>query len=127
MTTYEAEEEIREGPAPGEEEAFWAAIEARPEDHLPRLVFADWLDERGRQGEATAWRETVGFAPRRFYTLNVVAWHDASVFTNGAPDDLPRRVFRRIVKDPKNKQTAVYFDSFREAMEALFDVWREEG
>lgn len=30
----------------GEEDAFWAAIGAAPDDQLPRLVFADWLDER---------------------------------------------------------------------------------
>jgi uncharacterized protein (TIGR02996 family) len=29
------------------EAAFWAAIAAAPEDDLPKLVFADWLDERG--------------------------------------------------------------------------------
>jgi uncharacterized protein (TIGR02996 family) len=29
------------------EAGFWAAIAAAPEDDLPKLVFADWLDERG--------------------------------------------------------------------------------
>jgi uncharacterized protein (TIGR02996 family) len=29
-----------------EENAFLAAIKARPDDDLPRLVYADWLDER---------------------------------------------------------------------------------
>jgi uncharacterized protein (TIGR02996 family) len=29
-----------------QEEAFLAAIEAAPQDMLPRLVYADWLDER---------------------------------------------------------------------------------
>lgn len=28
--------------------AFLAAICARPDDDLPRLVYADWLDEHGR-------------------------------------------------------------------------------
>lgn len=31
---------------PPEVAAFWKAIGARPDDQLPRLVFADWLDER---------------------------------------------------------------------------------
>jgi uncharacterized protein (TIGR02996 family) len=31
----------------GEEEAFLRAICANPDDDLPRLVYADWLDERG--------------------------------------------------------------------------------
>src|SRR5205085_6371168 len=30
-----------------EEVAFWTAMLAAPEDDLPRLVYADWLDERG--------------------------------------------------------------------------------
>ena len=30
-----------------DEDAFHAAIDAAPEDAAPRLVFADWLDERG--------------------------------------------------------------------------------
>ncbi|MFO0810656.1 MAG: TIGR02996 domain-containing protein [Gemmataceae bacterium] len=29
------------------EPGFWAAMEAAPVDALPRLVYADWLDERG--------------------------------------------------------------------------------
>lgn len=28
-------------------DSFVAAIRARPDDALPRLIFADWLDERG--------------------------------------------------------------------------------
>ena len=31
-----------------EEDAFWAAIGSNPADSLPRLVFADWLDENPR-------------------------------------------------------------------------------
>lgn len=34
------------------ERAFRETIEANTEDTAPRLVFADWLDERGRSGEA---------------------------------------------------------------------------
>jgi uncharacterized protein (TIGR02996 family) len=29
------------------EAAFWAAIATAPNDDLPKLVFADWLDDRG--------------------------------------------------------------------------------
>lgn len=39
-----------------EEKAFAAAIAARPDDDLPKLVYADWLDERGRGAEAEQWR-----------------------------------------------------------------------
>jgi uncharacterized protein (TIGR02996 family) len=35
----------------GDREAFLNAIAAAPNDEAPRLVFADWLDERGEDGE----------------------------------------------------------------------------
>ena len=34
-------------------EPFLAAIAARPDDDLPRLIFADWLDEHGDADRAT--------------------------------------------------------------------------
>jgi uncharacterized protein (TIGR02996 family) len=42
-----------------EEAAFLAAIRANPADDLPRLVYADWLDERG-QGERAELIRTPG-------------------------------------------------------------------
>lgn len=33
-----------------DEDAFLAAIKSAPNDDLPRLVYADWLDEQGRPG-----------------------------------------------------------------------------
>ncbi len=38
------------------EAEFLAEIEKAPEDMVPRLVFADWLDDNGRPIEAIAWR-----------------------------------------------------------------------
>jgi uncharacterized protein (TIGR02996 family) len=35
-----------------ERDAFLAAIRARPNDDLPRLVFADWLDDHGENARA---------------------------------------------------------------------------
>src|SRR5437868_13805470 len=37
------------GPRPRspEEESFWRAIAAGPDDEATRLVYADWLEERG--------------------------------------------------------------------------------
>ena len=38
------------------EAAFWAAIATAPDDDLPKLVFADWLDERGDlRGDCLRW------------------------------------------------------------------------
>ncbi len=51
--------------------AFLAAIADRPDDDLPRLVFADWLDENGQPDRAEFIRVQVelatlsGFDPRR--------------------------------------------------------------
>lgn len=39
-----------------EEVAFWNAIEATPDDAAPRLIYADWLDDRGRDADASAQR-----------------------------------------------------------------------
>ena len=47
----------------GDEEAFLAALAERPGDDLTRLVFADWLDERG-DGRAAYLRLVVEVAER---------------------------------------------------------------
>jgi uncharacterized protein (TIGR02996 family) len=44
------------------ENAFLAAIRAFPDDPGPRLVYADWLDERGRSAEAELLRVRVELA-----------------------------------------------------------------
>ncbi len=33
-------------PSEAEEAGFWSAIEEAPQDEVPRLIFADWLEER---------------------------------------------------------------------------------
>jgi uncharacterized protein (TIGR02996 family) len=33
-------------PSEAEEAAFWSTIREAPEDEVPRLLFADWLEER---------------------------------------------------------------------------------
>jgi uncharacterized protein (TIGR02996 family) len=45
-----------------DEAAFVAAIRDRPQDALPRLIFADWLDECGRADEAAWLRADVRLA-----------------------------------------------------------------
>jgi len=40
-------------------EAFLAAIHAAPDDDLPRIVFADWLDENGEPERAAFVRRHV--------------------------------------------------------------------
>jgi uncharacterized protein (TIGR02996 family) len=43
-------------------DAFLRAIRDRPDDALPRLIFADWLDEHGHAGEAAWLRADVRLA-----------------------------------------------------------------
>jgi uncharacterized protein (TIGR02996 family) len=45
-----------------DEAAFVAAIRDRPQDALPRLIFADWLEECGRADEAAWLRADVRLA-----------------------------------------------------------------
>jgi uncharacterized protein (TIGR02996 family) len=49
-----------------DEEAFQAALDANPDDHTTRLVFADWLQERD-DPRAAGYREMgrIGFSPLR--------------------------------------------------------------
>jgi uncharacterized protein (TIGR02996 family) len=42
-----------------DEHAFWNAIRAAPYDAAPKLVYADWLDERGQTERAAAIRDHV--------------------------------------------------------------------
>jgi uncharacterized protein (TIGR02996 family) len=58
----------------GDERALLAAIVAAPDDDLPRLVYADWLEENGRPERAEFIRVQIelsrlGFSPIRHRTL----------------------------------------------------------
>src|SRR5690349_7606084 len=62
------------GP-PGDAEApFWAAIAMAPDDDLPKLVFADWLDERGDpRGACLRWAVTEHKRPA-FDRIDTKTW-----------------------------------------------------
>ncbi len=63
---------------PPEVAAFWAAIGARPDDQLRRLVFADWLEERAGtvrcrecEGDGDVWDDGgYKYAPRKAVTCH---------------------------------------------------------
>jgi uncharacterized protein (TIGR02996 family) len=46
-----------------DESAFRATIAASPDDDAPVLIFADWLDEHGRDVEAAQWRSRIRERP----------------------------------------------------------------
>ena len=61
------------------EDALLAAIAATPDDDLPRLVYADWLDENGRPIRAEFIRLQIEIAkkemlPREEMDAHVVLW-----------------------------------------------------
>ena len=50
---------------------FAAAVLASPADDAPRLVWADWLDERGHEESAALLRASAGRRPEsRLYTVS---------------------------------------------------------
>jgi uncharacterized protein (TIGR02996 family) len=60
-----------------EREAFIAAILAAPDDDLPRLVYADWLEEQGEVERAEFIRVQCELAkPERCLTPNITTWND---------------------------------------------------
>lgn len=68
---------------------FEAAInEAQLIDQLPRLVYADWLDEHGRHDLADGYRATARHnrVPWRTYTGGAYLWSDYSVYDEADPD-----------------------------------------
>jgi uncharacterized protein (TIGR02996 family) len=55
-----------------DEEAFHAALDANPNDHTTRLVFADWLQERG-DPRAEGYR-ALGVRSHRFHVSTDQVW-----------------------------------------------------
>lgn len=60
------------------EAGFLAAIAEAPTDDAPKLIFADYLDERGRSDEAARWRSR--FFYRCVDCLSVSAAHGTQVY-----------------------------------------------
>jgi uncharacterized protein (TIGR02996 family) len=100
----------------GEEGAFWAAIRTAPDDQLPRLVFADWLDEHGRDEEAAALRASADRVPRVLNPGVAAAW---------CLSDLPTDVWEELTPDQPdagNDQTKWFYNAGR-AIQDLCRAW----
>ena len=69
-----------------------AAVRAAPADDLPRLVYADWLDEHARRGSAFIRAECALAA----MPLNSPRWHAAFVRYRRASEGLPEPWCRAI-------------------------------
>ena len=73
-----------------DEDAFLRAIQAEPKNDLRKLVYADWLEEQGRAGEAAFVRETTaGYLTMAYTHWNTPdprigkAWWD--IFSGAVP------------------------------------------
>ncbi len=74
-------------------DALWAAILAAPADDLPKLVLADYLDERGQERDAAALRWCVARQrwPRITRRQAMFIWYaDPSMDHPGRPDEVAR-------------------------------------
>jgi uncharacterized protein (TIGR02996 family) len=73
------------------EEAFQADIQANPGDASLRLIYADWLQEQGREDLAIAYRWSAkhDFCPYVSPKGRIVGWHG----TPPGPSWLPRFIF----------------------------------
>ncbi len=111
------------------ESAFWAEVIARPDDTLPMLVFADWLDENGSASLAFAlrWSAERKQFPHRSPGGRVVAWYRQPVGRlhrlGGKPTPwmLPAAVYEQLRprgKDGRSKAKTVP-EAFRRLADSL--------
>lgn len=79
------------------EDDFQAALDAHPDDWQTRLVFADWLQERG-DPRAEGYRALGALRRRGLPDLEYACWFDAHEQRGGddKASDLPRDWFRLI-------------------------------
>src|SRR5262245_19085775 len=102
--------------------AFIRAIQDQPVDPVPRLVFADWLDEHGRRDEAAWLRADVRLAESYPATdANDVA----IVQTLTGPDGVPSLWLAKSLWDVAAAVAALFLTAGRGAIRALTAVARQ--
>jgi uncharacterized protein (TIGR02996 family) len=100
-------------------ETFWRAIADRPRDAVPKLIFADRLDELGdRRGECLRWIADTGREPLQTDYGNTAVWgwciHYPSCVV--MPWAVPRHLFNRLpmryrrllASSPSSGHTQIY-------------------
>lgn len=96
-----------------DENAFQAALDAHPDDHTTRLVFADWLEEHD-DPRAEPYRilgKFQRFPARSQATKDTVVtwswylfdpdWRDSHVYSNGLPPTWSRAIGNQHVKSTR--------------------------
>jgi uncharacterized protein (TIGR02996 family) len=112
--------------APSDESAFIRAVHARPLDPLPRLIFADWLDEHGRVAEA-AWLRSDIRAAAAHPDADADDLH--TIRTASGPDGVPSLWLARSVWEVSWAAAALFLSigqSFAAALRGLTG-WSRSG
>lgn len=117
------------------ETLFWRQIEIRPDDPIPRLLYADWCDENDRpiMAEVQRWLAATGHRAAHHDGNWIWMWYR----TADHPTDscrIPRRLFNSIQNVPCSRwprpmgmipvgEEYRLFDSQRESEMALEAAW----
>jgi uncharacterized protein (TIGR02996 family) len=114
------------------DDAFWAAIADRPDDDLPKLVFADSLDERGDpRGLCLRWVAVQKVRPARDTTGDTPTWDwwsrppkEPDYYADAdevGSSILPAPLFRRL----KGRPTDIWkgYPSYPAALQDLCAAW----
>jgi uncharacterized protein (TIGR02996 family) len=112
------------------EAAFWAEVRGLPADPAPKLVFADWLAERGRDplAHALRWCAARGRHPHVSPAGKSVYWQRGSRGARGT-FNLPGPVFDRLRGKRRRPVLRVYltaraaFEALAAALEELRRLW----
>lgn len=111
-----------------EEDAFWLSIMANTADQLPRLVFADWLQERGRDADGAALRATADRVPAvNPFGGPSVCWTSSNEVdtTSRVPFSLIRRMYAARDDEPDGR-TWIEFPTAELAIRHLLVAWVAE-
>jgi uncharacterized protein (TIGR02996 family) len=111
------------------EDTFWRAIARQPADDLPKLIFADWLDERGdRRASCLRWMVQQCVQPIHDTTDDTWDWwsrlpREPDYYPEGdvLKSILPNNLFLKL----KGKPTAVWkgYSSYCGAVKDLCIAW----
>lgn len=106
-------------------DALHKALDDHPDDWGTRLMLADYLEEQGEDGPATAlrWQVRRRKRPRRFASMWL--WYDESRVSAYDPEsNLPSELWKVIDKEPSGRHgPAKEWDTRRAAEEALWQAW----
>ena len=101
--------------------ALFAAVLASPRDPLPKLVFADWLDEHDEPVLAHAFRWCAAHGRHPKSETRRRGWSWSTAYSDEQPPEcLPRIVSREVVNTPRNFTTA--WDAFAVLADALEEL-----